>query len=123
MSFQELKLHSVKIPKTPTPEKRALKRAHFLAKKYNFASVIDTARREQGEWQWGGTGDYVLIERCPTSQISFFDTEDETIARLNHIDRTGCGHACHGDHYVGKFTNGQYAEVGGPRNLRSNGAA
>lgn len=108
MSFDTQQLHTVKIQKEISPEARAKKRAYMLSKLYDFAAVIDIARGEQGEWQYKGSGDWVTIERCPTSQIKFFNDGEAAIVSFKHANQHGCGHACNTDHYLGVFEKGKF---------------
>jgi hypothetical protein len=62
---------------------------------------IAVARRRWPAAEWIiGDGHYASVARCGTVTVMLFATPTEAERAKVLIDRTGCGHACRGEHEI-----------------------
>lgn len=72
--------------------------AHVGTRQHSYAAV---ARRRWPDAEWIiGHGRYASVARCETTTVILFATPAEADQAKTLIDRTGCGHACRGEHQI-----------------------
>ena len=72
--------------------------AHARSVQHGYVAV---ARRKWPAAEWIiGEGHYASVARCGVTIVMLFTTPAEADRAKALIDRTGCGHACRGEHEI-----------------------